>query len=187
MAVATCEINLKFPGLETAKAEILRMVPPAIAATLQTQRALIFDTEGRHNGRPGWKPLSPRTRPEWGQRQILSKTGVLRRSIAPRTNGIEPGRDVGTIVRYSTGLVVVGTSVPYAAIHNNGGHTGPHIIRPKKAKALRFMGASGEFIFRKSVKHPGSVIPARPFADLTADDVREIEETMANLIMEALK
>jgi phage gpG-like protein len=184
---ATCEINLKFNGLESAKAEILRLVPPAIAAVLQKQRALIFDTEGTHHGRPGWKPLSPRTRPDWGQRQILSASGVLRRSIAPKNDGMNPGKDTGTIVSYGVGLVVIGTSISYAAIHQTGGTLPARTIKPVKAKALKIPMPGGGFIFRKSAKVPGAKIPARPFADLTNDDINELQEMMANLIVESLK
>ena len=46
----------------------------------------------------------------------------------------------------------------YAAIHQLGGQTKAHIIRPKFKKALAFGG--GVFAM---VRHPGSTIPARPY------------------------
>lgn len=50
----------------------------------------------------------------------------------------------------------IGSNVVYAAIQEFGGTTAPHVIRARNAKALHFNG-----IFRKSVKHPGSTLPAR--------------------------
>ena len=59
--------------------------------------------------------------------------------------------------------VTIGTDRKYAAIHQLGGKTRPHVIRAKKAKALKT-----PFGFRKSVNHPGSNIPARPFFPFTS-------------------
>ena len=50
----------------------------------------------------------------------------------------------------------------YAAIHHFGGRTKPHVIRAKNAKALALPGGP-----RRSVNHPGSNIPARPFLTIT--------------------
>ena len=52
----------------------------------------------------------------------------------------------------------IGSNKKYAAIQHLGGQTLAHTIRPKKKKALAFGG-----IVRKSVNHPGSNIPARPY------------------------
>jgi phage gpG-like protein len=54
--------------------------------------------------------------------------------------------------------LIIGSNLIYAAIHQWGGKTKAHEIRARHAKALRFNGR-----FFKSVKHPGSEIPARPF------------------------
>lgn len=55
---------------------------------------------------------------------------------------------------------LVGSDRKYAAIHQLGGKTSPHIIKPKFKKALFWPGAGHPV---KEVKHPGSKIPARPF------------------------
>jgi phage gpG-like protein len=67
------------------------------------------------------------------------------------------------MVRASEAEVVVGSDRKYAAIHQLGGKTRPHIIRAKNAKALKT-----PFGPRKSVKHPGSNVPARPFFPFTS-------------------
>jgi len=66
--------------------------------------------------------------------------------------------------REFVGGIMAGSSrVPYAAIHEKGGRTGPHIIRAKRARCLRWVDKSGEVRFAKSVKHPGTRMPARPY------------------------
>jgi phage gpG-like protein len=54
--------------------------------------------------------------------------------------------------------VEVGARAVYGEIHEFGGQTGPHVIRARRKKALAWGGGK----FAKSVKHPGSRIPARP-------------------------
>jgi len=54
------------------------------------------------------------------------------------------------------------TNVEYAAIHEYGGKTPPHVIEPKKAQALAFT-VGGKQIFAKRVNHPGSKMPERSF------------------------
>ena len=74
----------------------------------------------------------------------------------------------------------VGTNVVYARIHEFGGTTSPHEIRPRHGKVLRFP-VPGGFAFAKSIQHPGSVMPARPWLrpayetsqDAIADEFRQ--------------
>ncbi len=77
---------------------------------------------------------------------------------------------------------VVGTNKKYAAIHQFGGQTKPHIIRPRNKKALAFGGR-----VVKSVNHPGSKIPARPFLALTDDDINEIEHAVSEYLVKIIK
>lgn len=57
---------------------------------------------------------------------------------------------------------VYSVGVPYAAIHEYGGQTRPHLIRPVNARALHFF-VGGREVFAKLVRHPGSRIPERSF------------------------
>ena len=114
-------------------------------------------------GRPKWQGLKP---PGRTGGQILQKSGRLAASITPASD---------------TDSAQVGTNVKYAAIHQFGGKTAAHEIRPRHAKALRFGGR-----FAKKVNHPGSDIPARPFLTLGETDLQDIEETVSDYLRSAL-
>lgn len=103
-------------------------------------------------GRPAWTPLRYR------DGKPLMKTRRLHGSIEPRADNNQ---------------AVVGTNVVYARIHQEGGKTRPHVIRPHNKKALRFNGR-----FAGKVNHPGSDIPARPFLSLTDDDYAAIGQAI---------
>lgn len=66
----------------------------------------------------------------------------------------------------------VGTNVVYARIHEMGGKTAPHVIEARNAKALRFMGSGGNWVFAKRVNHPGSVMPQRSFLRSSLEEMR---------------
>ena len=145
-----------------------------IGARLEASTQHRFETETAPDGEP-WKP----SRASYGRGpapggmgnpdrgQTLTDTGRLRASIA---------RIVGE------DMLQVGTNVVYAGIHQFGGKTKPHVIRPKRKKALAWPG--GRHPVRK-VSHPGSKIPARPFLGLSAGDERSILRTI-NMRLEAL-
>jgi len=61
---------------------------------------------------------------------------------------------------------VVGSDVEYAPWVNDG--TRPHVIRPRNAKALRFV-VGGQVVYAKVVHHPGT--RARPFLDRALREV----------------
>ena len=56
----------------------------------------------------------------------------------------------------------IGSNVKYAAAHEFGAVIPPHKITAKNGKALMFI-AGGKVFFRRSVNHPGSVLPERAF------------------------
>lgn len=159
------EITVRMPDFRGMARQIKKEIPGLIAATLQTQRAMIFDQEGAYNGRSKWPDLKCR------QGQILKDRGTLSRSIGPANDGIHPGRMTGSVVRLSDTVVTIGTTIAYASVHNNGA-----VIEPVKAKALRFK-CGGRWRFSKRVR-----IPARTFNDFTDQDVTELEDTIANYI-----
>lgn len=139
-----------------------------IGAQLVSSTRLRFVTQSAPDGAP-WKP-SARARRQGGQ--TLSDTGRLRRSITARVT--------------PRGLQV-GTNVAYAAPHQFGAEIPARTIRARFAQALAFPGRGGRTIFRKSVRHPGSTIPARPFLGLSAEDERDIRRIVGRWLGEAAR
>lgn len=73
----------------------------------------------------------------------------------------------------------IGSNVKYAAIHEFGGKTAPHVIRPKNGKALKF---GGKYFAR--VNHPGSVMPARGFVQRGLEDrARDYSQSIGTAIV----
>lgn len=87
-----------------------------------------------------------------GSPSTLRKSGTLWQSIRVTETG-----DAG---------VTVGSDRRYAAIHQLGGRTPARVIRPRNGKALWWPGAAHPV---RSVNHPGSRIPARPFLPFFPD------------------
>lgn len=116
-------------------------------------------------GRPRWLELksvnlaragySKSKAGKWAFRKRNSKPGYM---ILQDT-----GRLASSITQaFSADSASVGTNLVYAAIHQFGGRTKAHLIRAKNARAL-----ATPYGPRKSVQHPGSVIPARPFLTIS--------------------
>lgn len=141
----------------------------------------------KEEGRPKWKDLAASTKlgmqvsgsdwkslrgggsmsiKPWGGR-ILQRSGMLAASMQ---------------TTFGNTTAVVGTNKVYAAIHQFGGKTKPHVIRPKTKRALSFGG-----IVVRSVNHPGSNIPARPFLMLAPRDLRDIVQTAERFYAAALE
>lgn len=133
------------------------------------------------NGRPHWMGLDPKTiasrnknrhSAENGSMSILQRSGALKNSI---------------VAEHDASSAVVGVAFgrgadKYAAIHQFGGKTKPHEIHAKNKKALAFGG-----IVRKSVNHPGSVIPARPFLMLASEDEGKIIRSVNDYLRRAVE
>lgn len=162
------ELKLQFPDLAGKLRTRMDEIELFIAAMMQTNRGMLFDSEGSYNGRPGWEPLKMR------QGQILKKSGALSRSLQPNGGG-------GYIQR-SNGEIAIGTTVFYAAMMNWGTTKLPGgVLRPKKAKALKIPQDGGKFMYRKSVR-----IPARRFDDWNDQDENEMSIALMNKLLEVL-
>lgn len=184
------------PDLEGALDRLMPRIMGTVAAIAQTNRGMLFDAEGAHNGHKKWAPLRMRVG------MILSDRGVLRRSIAPNNDGVNPIKGPDGIVEIGSREVVIGTRLFYAAMMNDGTTKMPGgVLRPVRTKALKIplpsgksategakqlrKGASGKgrdkFIFRKSVK-----IPARPFDEWNTMDQDEMTQTLVRQIASLL-
>ena len=135
-----------------ARGQSLAPVLDRIGSYLVASTIRRFELERAPGGAP-WKK-SGRASRERGQ--TLTDTGRLRSSITHRVAG---------------DVLEVGTNVVYAAIHQFGGRTPPRTIRPRRARALYWPGAAHPV---RSVQHPGSDIPARPFLGIDGADERAI-------------
>ncbi len=153
-------IQVEIDGLASVQAALQRMVDQSQDLTPLMQSVagtLLAETESNFaaQGRPSWVPLLESTRASraakgTGTGKMLQVTGRLASSIT---------------TAHSNLTAQVGTNVIYAAIHQFGGQTAPHTIAAKYAKALAWPGGG----FAKSVNHPGSKIPARPFLPFTSE------------------
>lgn len=125
-----------------------------------------FESEGR----PAWQGLHPGTvaarRKAGKDGKILQRDGALAASITPF---------------HDDSQAVVGTNVAYAAIHQFGGQTKPHVIKPRYKRALAFGG-----VIVRQVQHPGSKIPARPFLVLTPEDGQDLVEEAQHYLREQI-
>ena len=162
-------VSLNWGGFDKALSEAAHKLADRQALMDSIGEALVsgtlkrFDAEEEPTGKK-WKP-SARAAAEGGK--TLTDEAFLRRSI---DYAATPDK------------VMVGSNLPYARIHQEGGKTSPHVIRPKRKKALAFGG-----IVRKKVNHPGSDIPARPYLGVSKEDMEEVRETMADFLAGAFK
>lgn len=108
--------------------------------------------------------------------QVLkNQSGLLRRSINYEV--IDSGDSF---------MVEAGSrGVAYAAIHEYGGQTKPHVIRAR-GRALAFQ-KDGKTVFAKFVNHPGSKIPERSYMRSSLTEFRPkitaaLEATMRGLM-----
>lgn len=112
--------------------------------------------------------------------QVLNRiSGALSRSIH---NVVD--HDMKSVV----GRVFSSGDVKYAGIHEFGGKTAPHIIEPKKASVLAFLGKGGVRVFTKKVNHPGSKMPERSFMRSSLRDMStEISTGMKKAVVDAVQ
>lgn len=162
-------IEFKFPEWADQVKKHYMELMREVAASIQTNRGELFDQEGSHNGKRPWKPLKLR------QGQILSKTGQLRRSLAPR--GTKGTAGPSGILKFSNDVVTIGTTVKYAAVHNYGA-----VIRPKRKKVLSWTVGKKRY-FAKEV-----TIPKRPFLEgaWSDEDQQEIESALLKKVSRIL-
>lgn len=131
----------------STKIEITDSVRPALS---------VLTAAARKRQREGLSVAGRIVRDLW--RRKLSGQSTTARSLAVRTGRLRSS------IRYRRkgDAVIIGTDVEYAEIHEFGGVTSPHVIRPRRARVLSWVGADGKRRFATKVNHPGSRIPRRP-------------------------
>lgn len=162
------EIKIASDTVTTALARLAQGLGNTAPLMTQLAGVLLFAVEENfaQGGRPAWAGLKPPVAKRRQGGQLLVDSGRLKNSLTVHADATS---------------AVVGTNVKYAAIHQFGGQTAPHVIKPRYKKALAFNG-----LVVKQVNHPGSRIPARPFLALTDADeakiVAKINDYLRNLV-----
>jgi phage gpG-like protein len=131
-----------------------------------------FDAQGRP---ARWAPLKVSTMASWieSRKSWKTKTGTFNKKGRDALGGRRILTDSG-LLRNSIHFKALARGVEgytdkkYAAIQHFGGTTAAHTIKPRYKKALFWPGAGHPV---KSVQHPGSRIPARPFLMFQDADV----------------
>jgi len=166
------EIIVKMDGADAVRQRLreistraanLSPIMKAIGDRVVEQTKRRFEAGGPAPDGTPWK--APKT-PNPKRIRTLTVSGHLRDSIRYQMQG--------------NNAVAIGTNKVYAAIHQLGGRTAAHIIRPRDKGGLFWPGAKHPM---KSVRHPGSVIPARPFLGVSKKDSDEIVGIINEWIM----
>jgi len=155
------EIIIKMDGADAVR-ERLRQISTRVSNMSPIMKAIgdrvVEQTKRRFeaggpapDGTPWKEPKTPNPK----RRRTLTVSGHLRDSIRSQLVG--------------SNAVRIGTDKEYAAIHQFGGRTAAHVILPRNKKALK----TPYGLFRK-VRHPGSVIPARPFLGVSEANSSEL-------------
>jgi hypothetical protein len=115
--------------------------------------------------------------------QVRSNIASIFRSAGPLYDSVD--HSVTETTRSVRGDVFT-RGVPYARIQEEGGTTRAHTIVPRVASVLAFEGPAG-LVFAKRVNHPGSNIPARPYASLALSQMRgEFSDGMRQVVATAI-
>lgn len=133
---------------------------PVMAAIAGVMHDAVMENFERE-GRPKWLGLKPATLEQ------KRKLGYSDKPLIRRGGGQSLYSSI--TVQSDASSATVGTNIKYAAIHQFGGQTRPHVILPRNKRALAFGGR-----VVKKVNHPGSRIPARPFLALAHEDEEKI-------------
>jgi phage gpG-like protein len=153
-----------------------------------------FKKNFQEGGRPRWQGAAPSTsfRKQLKRQTRLAQMGdaaftrridrMVKIALARRSKGllvdtgayrssfIEKG-DTYHVEKVDKNSITIGSSHPLT-LHEAG--TKPYVIRPRRAKSLRWVGMYGQIFFAKEVHHPG--VPARPVAIIQQEDVETVIE-----------
>ncbi len=145
---------------------------PRSLKTLRSMEAMAAKRIRQTKGYQNLKRASTRAKHEsaagakFKANKLLSMSGDLKKSITDKV-----GKD----------HVIVGSSLPYATVHQFGHTFKPRTIRAKRAKALQIPTAGG-YIFRRSVNLPAIRVPARPFLVVQKEDEEKIMRIFTDYI-----
>ncbi|MCL2790113.1 MAG: phage virion morphogenesis protein [Desulfobulbus sp.] len=173
MAGAAIEISVKVDDREIL----------AALERLQAQSgrmASVFKNIGEHLLRSTQQRFHDQVDPDDRPWQALQASTVAAKAARGHSPSILRARGyLADLIRYQAddSGVRIGTNMVYGGIHQFGKKTSPHVIRPRNKKALSWPGARNPV---RSVNHPGSNIPARPFLGISRQDKDRILEIIAD-------
>jgi hypothetical protein len=72
----------------------------------------------------------------------------------PRTGQLQRATEYKVVKLRSGAKITLLNPKPYAAAIDKG--ASPHVIRPRRARALRFIARGGSVVFAQKVNHPGN-------------------------------
>lgn len=107
------EFNFRFPDWQDKVLKALPEIRLFIAAQMQTNRGLLFDSEGARNSHQKWR------KPLFRSGMALSARGTLRKSIGPMAKN-KPIENKGSIVRFHGDSITIGTNLMMARLMNDG-------------------------------------------------------------------
>ncbi len=164
MATTKNGVSLNWGGLDRAMSGAVGRLANRRSLMASIGDALVSGTSKRFEKgeAPDGTAWEPSRRAQEAGGQTLVDTAALMKSI-----------DYAA----TTDTVMVGTNLPYARIHQEGG-----TIRPKNKKSLRFKTPGGKVIFAKQVD-----IPARPYLGVSKADMDEVRATMADFLSGAFR
>ncbi len=154
---ALAKLQQQAHNLEPAYARIASRLLASAQRRFETQT----DPEGK-----AWEPLKEST---LAARAKAGKSGGILKVNGYLLNSLEE--------RSSNQGAQVGSNWLYARIHQLGGTTKAHVIRPINKKALAFGG-----VCVKQVNHPGSKIPARAYLGVDDSDAKAIEHIISSYL-----
>ncbi len=157
-----------------------------------------FEAEGRPNR---WAPRSPKTLLSMQAQEVgratetrrfqragsRARDNIIRQTII-RASGYKILQVKGDLRKSITAAVSdtevrVGSSLPYARIHQLGGTIGSVVIRPRNKKALAFLVSAGHQVIVKSVTRPAIRIPARPYLVIQPDEKQQIVRILEDWVI----
>jgi HK97 gp10 family phage protein len=120
--------------------------------------------------------------------QVTKKAGIMVQALMKKEAPVAKSQLRRTIeYKYKPISVSIYPTVNYAKFVEYG--TKPHVILPKRAKALRFKTKGGKWVITRKVQHPGTKANAfvkrayeksiKPVTDLFQDLIDRILKTLA--------
>lgn len=177
------KIVYDFSDLEASLAELIARTEKRrpLMGTLAAHMAYAVEENFLRQGRPEWQGWSPQYARQRAGGKILQKSGRLAKSIVQQSDNHS---------------ATVGTNVRYARIHQEGGTINIAARSQRSYHRQRRDGSVDNRFARKSRANFAQwntigaykiTMPARPFLQLSEEDVERMEETAQRYLQDLIK